>query len=262
MNEEELIQRFEKMKIETNGFAFLNSSILLQSPQNILILRLVLGYDQRTFSSILGKDFRSLRRWETLEMTMKPQTAEEIIQTLKILFSKIKPDIAKEDILLTFQKFTNKFGNRNLESSFDRGLIFAKEQKLSESETLLESILMKEKIPFEMRAIVQGLKRKYSIDFAIPDGNNPKFIIEIFDFGIKNKSVSYSKVRIRDVDQRFQMIKAVYPNVKTLLGIRFLGKKILEELAMKSLEREVINTDFIVLNNFENIPKIIAKYIY
>jgi len=259
ITENELIEWFDEVKNKTNNFTKFDSKILIENPQNILIFRLALGIDHRKFAGMTGYNSRTIRKWEHLEMKMKSQTAEDVINKIKAFFSETDIKIDVDKFIFNFRSFTNKFGNRNLASSFKRGLSFAKNQDLSPNEKEILDTLQKSKIQVEPHAIVQGLKRDFNVDFVIPDSKNPKILIESFDFSLNSKTVSHSKTRVCHVDHRFQMMKGKNKNIKTFLFIRFLGRPIHEELAKKSLEMEIVNTDFLVINHFEKLLSLIKQ---
>lgn len=255
LTEVELKSRFKKLRNKTNNFTIIDPKILVEDPQSILIFRLVSGLSQREFSRRIGKSFRHLRSWEILDMHIKLSNASKITSKIQGIINQVQ-DKSLEQTTRNFRFLKESSGHRKLNSMIRSGLIAAKNQKPSKLEKKIIKLLTNKK--FELHAIVNGFKRDINVDFAIPNSENPFLVIETFDFSIKNKNVSHCKLRVRETDHKFQMIKLRNPNLKTMMIIRLNNGKLWDLGQAKELiETELLNTDHLIVNNLEEITNFI-----
>lgn len=255
LDKKELKKFFNHVRDRTNNFMVFNCQTLLESPQSFLIFRLVLGKCHKEFARLLCLNPRSVRKYEYGDIRMKRMTAKRCIKIIEMLFkaSNLTGKVRFENVLENFRIMTNFFGHRNMDALMDVGLNHLAKLNRSNFEDGIEKMLKTNKIDFERFAVVEGIKRKYNVDFAIPNGKNPKIIIEAFEFTVGGKSKNV-KTKVCLTDHRFQMIKNKNQNIKTAMIIRLIGKPILKSFIMKSLEMEIINTDFLFVNEeFENV---------
>lgn len=253
----ELKERFDKMKGLTNDFSLFDPQILVSDPQSILIFRLVFGLGMRDFAKALHITMIHIKNWENLISRIKFETARKVMLELETLFKRGEPDLTFENIKMNLVLLTRGQGNRSLNSWIKNGLRLAKNQKPTETEKEILDLLNKHKIESELHGIIEGFKRSFCVDFVIPNSRNQKIVMETFDFSLRSKSVSNSKIRIREIDHKFQSIKLRNPLTKTILVIKFTNKEFLNrKLAEDVISSELLNTDHLIINDVSKIVRI------
>jgi DNA-binding transcriptional regulator YiaG len=261
LTEEEFKEWFECIKAKTDNFTTFNPNILVENPQNILIFRLILGISHRRVSKVLGLESRWIRKWEHLEMRIKPLTAKKVMLKIKDLFELNKPDVSFEKVKENFLISKGIFGHRNVKSWIENGLKFSRIHGFTKFEKRIQNILKSANAKkFECHATVEGIKNKFCVDFVIGNASNPDAIIEVFTFSSNKAGFHNCNTKAKILDHRFQMIKLKHPKVKTIMCVEFNGKPILSKLRREMLESQVINTDFLLINEeISKLPNIIES---
>ena len=260
ISEEKLKELYEITKERTNNFTEFNPQLLSEIPQSLLIFRIIIREDNRVFAKKLGSSERGYRRYESGRSKIKPKTAKKIMTKISEIFSERKiKDIGFDQILENKRVLTNFFGNRNLEAMMKQGLNVLAKIPQSEFEKEIAKLLDKHSIPFEQCAIIDGVKKRYNIDFIIPNSKDPKITIEVFNHTMGGKSKN-TKGKVRSIDHRFQSIKIKNPNVKTMIIMKLTGRPILLDFVKKSLDMEILNTDTMLINQeIQNLPEFLKK---
>lgn len=256
MNEEDLISYFYIIKRETKNFTKFEPDLLIRVPQSLTIFRIILCLPYRKLGKILKRDESHLRKFEHLNRKMKPTTINHILIGIRSLFNNFdSKNIEIDKVLENFRILSGFYGNRNLESCVKNGLIRFAKINSNEFEDEIASILSKNNINYKRYIILNGKKRSFNIDFFI-DSNDIKIALEVFSYSnIKKKAGVKSKVCM--VDHRFQALKQKYPNLVTMMCIEIIGKPILYNYVKKYLEMEILNTDYLLINNNKELVKII-----
>jgi len=260
MNEEDLKKYLTLIKTETKNFTKFDIDLLKRIPQSILILRIVLGIDHRKFAKLLDINDRSLRKYESLNSYIKPQTANKIIKVLNELFKEYnKNEIYLEKVLENFRILTGFFGHRNLMSMTNHGLIhLGKTQSIIENE--IYTLLNNANIPVQCNCIIEGVNKKFNVDFVIPNTSQPKIVIESFIF---KKSVKRNnwKSKALITDHRFQALKMKNSDLITIMIVKSTDRPVLDSYIKKSMATEILNTNYCLINKeIENLPNLIHKF--
>ncbi|MEK6952548.1 MAG: hypothetical protein AABX29_06035 [Nanoarchaeota archaeon] len=256
LTEENVKEYFNLIKKETNNFKEFKQDLLSRIPQAILIFRIVLCINHRKFAKILDIDSRSIRYYESASRIMKKSRSIELIKKIEILFKGYIDEISLNQTIENFRILTNFYGNRNLDHLINQGLTnigFIGENKYEEE---ILDILKRNNINYTRFALIEGINRKYNIDFLI-NNKNKKIILEVFSYNNKKRSDIKTKVCV--IDHRFQILKNKNPSIKTMMCIQTKGKPILKSYVRKYLEMETMNTDYMLINEEELIPKIIKE---
>lgn len=263
-SEEEIKARFKRLMKDTKCFTEITPKILFDNPQSLLIFRLLLRFTQGQFARELETDFSCLNEWENGKTKMRFQIAEKLSSKLSNLFERFEPELKIENVLTGFKMFRNGGSSRRpLDWLVENGLRSVKGAETTESEREVIKILNENCIPFERNAIVEGVKRKINVDFAIPSGVKPEIVVETFLFGSRKITFCEFGRKLRLTDQRFQMLKLRNPSIKTVTNPKItLLEDFQRERIEKLSELEVLNTDFILINErIKELPKIVKRII-
>ncbi|MCD6403153.1 MAG: hypothetical protein J7K98_02390 [Candidatus Aenigmarchaeota archaeon] len=256
IRDEDARKWFREIEIKTSAFTKNFEEVLLENPQNLLIFRIILGVGHRKFAKMIGKNPRSIRKWEHLEQMMKRSTASEIAKKIKELLKTKR--ISLQNFLFNLKVLKNEFGHRNVDALIKRGIEFAKNSSPNDLEKKIANILKAGGVEFELHGVVSGISRDFCVDFVIRRKEKPIILIEAFKFSLKSKSPSNSKVRIDQVDHRFQVIKARWPNVKCIMCVEF--DREIHPATVEILKLDLMNTDaFLVNDEIEKLGKIIRR---
>jgi hypothetical protein len=260
ISDEQLKELYEITKKETKDFTKFNPMLISEIPQTLLIFRIIFREDHKKFAKRVGVSERSYRRYECLEGRLRSETAKKITKHLLKTFSNKKiRDIGFDQLLENKRVLTNFFGHRNLEAMIEQGLKVLAKIPQTDFEKEVASLLEKHSIPFENCGIVAGIKRRYNIDFVIPDTKNPKIVIEVFRHTMGGKSRN-TKSKVRSIDHRFQSIKLKNPKMRTITIMKLTGKAVLLDLIKKDLNREILNTDTMLINQeIQNLPDLLKE---
>ena len=259
MTEEDLKKYFILIKDETKDFTKFDIDLLKRIPQSILILRIVLGIDHRKFAKMLNINDRGLRKYESLNSYIKPQTASKIVEVLNVIFKRYNQnDIYLEKALENFRILKGFYGHRNLDSMTNHGLTYlAKTQSIIENEVY--ALLNSANIPVERNCIIDGINKKFNVDLAIPNISQPKIVIECFLFR-KSITTRNWKFKAQIIDHRFQALKMKNSNLITIMVVKSTGRPILDSYVKKAIQVEILNTDYFLINKeIERLPDLIKE---
>ena len=245
MSDGEFKEYFELISKETENFTKFHPSLLVRIPQSILVFRIALGIDHRKFATLLGIDSRRLRSYEHLKVRIKPQTAVKFVEKIDQLFR--KTEVQFQDALQNLYRFKNVFQKRSLHSCIEQGLRLAGKLPPNELENKVGDMLEKAEIPFEIHARIEGLKRDYNVDFAIPSGQTPKVIIEVTEPTLLRGKKKNYRQHVCLLDHKFQMIKARHPSLLTILVLLPNGIPTDMQRMEEMIQAETLNTDMYVI---------------
>jgi DNA-binding transcriptional regulator YiaG len=260
MDESDFKSYFDLVSRETNGFTRFDPQLLMKMPQSILIFRVALGINHRKYASMLGINSRRVRAYEHLEMQMKLTTAIKLMKKIRMLF--VGRKIAFADALENFRWLRGIYGRGKLSSYIERGLKFAERVPLNSLENKIKELLENSGVPFEAHARIKGLKRDYIADFVIPNTSDPKVIVEVTKVTLPSRKKRNIRSFICLIDHKFQVIKAQYSTITTVLALQCVGFPRHVKHAREMLQLETLNTDLYALNEdeFKNlIHKIKSK---
>ena len=259
----ELKNWFNNISIQTNNFTKLDPNILFEDPKNILIFRLFFKLSFRDLEKLLGKNSNwNIRKWQSGERRMKKESAEKVMRVFENSRDKIKEDVTFEDIEARFGHAKGLIRKASVEKSIISGLLLAQNSEITPSEKQIVNILKQNGInSFELHAIVDGFKKPMNVDFAFPSNKNLKIVLETLSINNKPRRINNNlKLRSCKVDHKFQSLKLRNKNVKTIIHIQFKGRPVLKEQIKKSLDLELLNTDYILINDeIKNLPSVIRS---
>ena len=241
MNTNDFKLYFDYLNKETENFTKFDPNILVNTPQFITVFRIILDLSHRSLAIALNKDPKTVRTHEYREYKLMPKTAEEIMELFQRLF-----------------KEKDMIGNVNLESCLEH---FKRISYYDELEIEIENILIhleNNNVLVQKHVNMIVNTKTLNIDFIIYNDDKPLFAIEATKLKeTRRKNITH---RIAYIDHRFQIIKLKYPNINT--GIIIRVDKGQEQLVKRIIERELINTNFCLVNNeIENLIDIIKKFI-
>jgi transcriptional regulator with XRE-family HTH domain len=256
MNEVDLVSYYKLIKRETNNFKTFTPDLLIRIPQSLTIFRIVLCLSFRRLSKILEMDYAHLRIYEHLKNKMKPLTAKRIILKIENLFKKTNVDsITTDKILENFRILSGFYGNRNLDSLIDQGLNRLAKINPTRYEEKISDVLENKNIKFERYRILEGIKKRFNIDFFVPD---KQIAIEVFSYSDKQRKNLKSKTCL--VDHRFQSLKLKNPKTKTIICMEVRDRPILYEYFRRYISTGLLNTDYLLINkDVHKLPNIINK---
>jgi len=232
---------FSYLNKETENFTKFDPNILVNTPQFITVFRIILDLSHRSLAIALNKDPKTVRTHEYREYKLMPKTAKEIMELFERLF-----------------KDKEMIGNVNLEPCLEyfKRISYYDELEI-EIENILTSIENNNLLTQKHVNIIVNTKT-LNIDFIIYHNDKPLFAIEATKLKeTRRKNITH---RIAYIDHRFQIIKLKYPNINT--GIIIRVDKGQEQLVKRIIERELINTNFCLVNNeIEKLSEIVKKFI-
>jgi len=255
MSGDDFREYFDLVFRETKSFTKFSPDLLVKIPQSILIFRITLGIDNRKFATLLGIGRRHLRRYEHLDARIKPRTAVELMKKIEQLFKGF--EVKFEDAISNFYRFKNFFQRRSLDVCIENGLKLAKKIPPNELENKFRILLGRSEIPHEFHARINGIKRDYNVDFAIPNAHDPKIIIEVTAPTLFRSSTNYRFI-ICWLDHKFQMIKAKHPSVLTVMALIPNGIPTDLQRVREMIRVETLNTDMYVIDG-EEAKNLITK---
>jgi len=232
---------FGYLKKETKNFTHWDPTILVNTPQFITIFRVIVNQSHRSLAKFLNRDPRTVRIHEYREYNLMPQTAKEHIDLFKKLFE--DQDLINKDILEESLKNFKRISHYN------------------ELEIEIEYILNKlqnRNLNIEKHKNITVNKKTFNIDFIISTNKKPIIAIEVTKLS-QTKRISFM-YRLTYLDHRFQILKLKYPEIQTFIILQC--NKDQENLIKRIIEREVINTNFCLINNeIKDLNKVIKTVI-
>ncbi|MFH1209785.1 MAG: hypothetical protein V1663_03275 [archaeon] len=238
---------------KTNNFQNITPNLIMDVPQIIVLLRVAGCITCLKISKLKIVSQKSLNNYEKLKSTIKLQTANKFSKFFNELFVNNKPDYQK--FVENFRILKGFYGCRDLNFLVEQGLNRMAKINPNQYEDEIAELLNKNNIKFEKHKILDGLKTKSNVDFYIKEKN---IVMEVFSYNSKKRSDI--KLKACFVDHRFQSLKLKEPCRKTIICIKIYGKPILHDYVKRYLTMDLINTDFLFLNNeIENLAKTIKE---
>lgn len=258
LTEDELFGLFVKAKETTKDFTDFTPQAIMKYSKTLLIFRLVKGLSQKEFSQLIDLHPRSLSSIERGKDIIGMGLATKLSKLVDRLFKESKITADFDTVLYHFKIFKT-LSKLDLEKAIDHGLEFAKRQKLSETEHEIKDLLESRGIKFSIHPIVQGLKRKLSMDFSIPSEDSPQFVIETFSAGSGSKPLGQILRRVWETDHRFHMVKSKDPLLKTIMCVRFERDVPLQRIKER-IELELLSTDILLVDEeIRKLPEILRE---
>jgi DNA-binding XRE family transcriptional regulator len=218
LDTKEFLKKVEELKQKTANFTILNPILLENDPRILVIFRVLLKMSKKQLARELNIDRKSILLWERGERKMSPKIAARICSFLKNKLTQVPP---QEEIIQTFEATKKGRDNFfNLNRLVHNGLQLAERLPLRGIEKDIAKLLSKEGINFKSHANVRGIKKVLNVDFAIPNEENPRIVIEAFEFTARRK-FSHCRLKICATDQRFQQLKLNHKELKTVLIVKF-----------------------------------------
>ena len=233
MEEKDFIKYFNTLSKETDNFTKFDSMILIRTPVFLTILRIILDFSLCDFCNLLNVQTRNIRKYESFEERMMPETAERFMKVIENEFErkKIRGNVNLDNALKTFQRLT-PFKNIELE---------------------IKKQLLQQNTDFCIHSWLNTIRKTINVDFVIPNPEKPKIVVEVTNVSkVRRKDIIH---RVAYLDHRFQLIKLKYKNIFTVLVIECHDSY--ENLVKRILERETVNTDFYLINRSKNFIDLI-----
>ncbi len=253
----ELIRHFRILKSLTNNFNQIKPEIIEEDPRRILIFRLIVGISQKDLAKMSKINRSSFIRWEKGHR-ISPSKAKKLCGVFATLFKKRK--LLDLDFLLEIFENKNKLLYLNFDKLVSQGLKKAENTNLNALEKEVYKILKDKNIPFDTHTTIKGVKKEINVDFVIPNVRNPSIVIEVFRS--RSKKLSNVKIRLNVIDSRFHQLKLKYHHINTIILVKLSKFQTLTKEVKKLLEREIVSTDYLLVNEeFKILPTIIKKLI-
>ena len=193
---------------------------------------------------------------------MKSLIAGEIADKLQKLID--VDQLNEDEILKSFVALRKKTTN-NIFKMIGNGLRSAKNKSPTPLELRIAKLLEENGIEFELHANVDGIKKPFNVDFAIPNELKPKVIIEAATCNPKTRLRTNLRNKVEIIDHRFQHLKMLHKDVVTILCLELPGV-IVNEITFRQMKERVsmflLNTDIFLLNHeIESLPTRIEEII-
>jgi len=229
MNLEDFEKYFTYLKKETKDFTNFDYKILMDTPQFISIFRIILGLSTRSIGKLFNENSRTIRTHEYAEYKLMPETANKYM----FMFHKL-------------------FLEKRLINNVDYSIIIKNFKRLSHYDELEEEILQilkSRSLDFKLHYNININDKDFNFDFFIFKNKKPYMAIEVtklFSNGKETTTRIRTSIRISYLDHRFQHLKKVYPEIKTVILIKTSKEQ--EELTNRIAKKEILNTDFCLIN--------------
>ena len=245
LSTEAIISKIEELKSRTNNFNEIRE-VLENDARNIFLFRVICRKRTKELARILKIEPSELRSWEDGKRRISPETLEKIAPTLKEMLRDIK--IEKETILRNLKDIKKGKICFNKDIQVKNGIKLVEKLPPTELENKVIKVLSSNNIPFELHATIDFNGKFFNVDFAIPNSQKPKIIIEVFESKSSNRNL---KTKLIVTDHRFVVLKSNKPDLKTAM----IGetKSLLTEEWREHMLKEIIATDFIVLGDNEDV---------
>jgi len=255
LTKEQFIEEFERFRDVTKNFSDLKPEHIEEDPRRILFLRLMLNWSRKTLAKNIGIDRGSVCRWEKGK-PIDPFSAVKIVEKIKEEIKDIS--INEKDVTRKFELLQKRKLRFNFDKVVENGFKLAETGKLNQAEKRVLNVLKEAGIEFAIHKTIEGIKRKLNVDFVIPNEKDPKWIIEVFETSVHIPS--RARLRACAIDQRFKQLKLKHPNLKTMMVIFFRRVESENEEIKNSLEKDLIDTDFLIVNEeVEKLPSLIES---
>jgi transcriptional regulator with XRE-family HTH domain len=255
MDIEEAKEFFKKIREETENFTKLSFDKIREEPRIISVIRILLNKSIPEFSKIVGKDESWLRRWERGKVKLTIKSSIFLSHKLKELAKGV--NVSEENFIKNFIELHHVKPNE-VNESVKKVLKALKKMKPTKSELEVINILKNLNIPFTLHANVDCVKRIENFDIAIPNEESPFCLIEItetkkFDRNFRTKALV--------TDHKFQMIKSISPHITTVCFAKIDDPFLMKEKAKEMTKTELLNTDFLFINEPEELKKLLQHLI-
>lgn len=241
---------------QTDNLQNLNKEILIERPESILILRLLLNKSQRKFSKLVPMSKGSLWNYENKLSKIREKTASKIVRNLSPSFTNFElSNNLLEDILKKRIKFQNDYSmsserakeiRKNVlpHNNHKKG-IKTRSKNIPENDFELQmcNLLKNNNIPFELHGVLELKNRKFVIDFIIPHSKNPKIVVEVKQTKTERPRRVYDVLHYQSIiiDHRMRAIKKEFPEIKTVAIMS--SKNIPIKKVSPYIQSEYIDTD-------------------
>lgn len=116
-------------------------------------------------------------------------------------------------------------------------------------ELKIKELLERELIESEVHKEFICGKKKMSIDFLISKSRIPKLALEVTRVSKRRKKDLITKVEV--LDHRFRILKLFHPDIMTAMFLQCDKSQV--DLLRRIVEREVIDTDFVIIRSLEEL---------
>jgi DNA-binding XRE family transcriptional regulator len=247
---EEIMKKIEELKEKTNNFTNIEKA-LEEDGRNIFLFRVICRVRLKELAKILKVDRKEIMDWENGKRRIGPETLERITNTFKKLLSESNLNEEKLKKNLKDIKKSKSCFKRNV--LVKNGISLAEKLPPTALEEKIISFLVANKIPFKLHATLECNGKLFNVDFAIPDANNPKIIIEAFSI---QKNTRNFKLKSLVIDHRFLLFKMKKPKLKTIMigEINNFTEETKEEVI-----KEIIGADLTIIGDEEEVNELIKR---
>jgi DNA-binding transcriptional regulator YiaG/DNA-binding XRE family transcriptional regulator len=253
MNIDEVKEFFKKIRDETENFTKISFDKIRDEPRIISVIRILLNKSIPEFSKIIGKDESWLRRWENGKVKLNIKSSIFLSNKLKELIKEV--NISEENFIKNFIDLHHVKPNE-INENVKKVLKALKKVKPTKSEQEVINVLEELNIPFTIHANVNCFKRIENFDIAIPDEKSPFCLIEITETKKFNGNL---RTKVLVTDHKFQMIKSVAHDVKTICFVKINDKHIIKDRVKDMIKTELLNTDFLFINELDELKKFLQS---
>jgi transcriptional regulator with XRE-family HTH domain len=248
---EEIIKKIEELEEKTNNFVDIEKA-LEEDGRNIFLFRVVCRTRLKELAKILKVDDKEIRRWENGKRRIKPETIEKIAATLKELMKNAK--LEKETLLKNLKDIKSSRASFRRRVQIKNGISLVEKLPPTELEKEVINFLNSHNIPFKLHATLECNGKLFNVDFAIPDSNNPKIIMEVFT--CKSDAINL-RARVVITDHRFLIFKMKNPQLKTIM-IGEINPLITQE-TKENIQKEIVIADLAMIGEKEEINQFLQQ---
>ena len=230
MNIRNLGTLFKKSKKLSDNFTDL-PSMLIKFPPSLMILRLAAGEGKIKFSETCQIFKLQINEIESGKRTLGQKRVERILKNLatkelKFNWPYIRSTFRDFNEIPKKGMFSKEMANRlgiTLGNKRDTCLLGLKSIPMNELECKVFNILKDNSIPFERQALLQEstkTPKMIVIDFAIPNGIEPKIVIEATraKFAYSKKSYMSTRFTLEKIFLGYR-VKRLNSNLKSIIVI-------------------------------------------
>ena len=259
IKENELKLIYEKSKEVSNDFHDLDSMLKI-FPNSLILLRFSLGLGRKNFSKICNIHPVNLRNIEKSRNKLGYFRRQKIFNSIKNRKLNFQWSHIYDSFNMLNKKskgcpYFDKIPRKALQEIAIKG-VKAKSIENNKSEMLVKEILEKSNIKFEYQTVFLWPSPKVCImDFTIPNGNNPKVLIEVTNGRIEKEKCDefLTPIGNKKLLTAFRIKKAL-PSVKLILIATGKLDRIAENLLSEAF-------DFILTKETLNkLPEIISEF--
>jgi transcriptional regulator with XRE-family HTH domain len=248
---EEIIKKIEELKEGTNNFTNIEK-VLEEDGRNIFLFRVICRTRLKELAKILKVDDKEIRRWENGKRRIKPETIEKIAATLKEMTKNAK--LEKETLLKNLKDIKSSRASFRKRVQIKNGISLVEKLPPTELEKEVVNFLNSHNIPFKLHATLECNGKLFNVDFAIPDSNNPKIVMEVFT--CKSDAINL-RARVVITDHRFLIFKMKNPQLKTIM-IGEINPLITQE-TKENIQKEIVIADLAMIGEKEEINQFLQQ---